>query len=80
MFLVLQGSRSDAVYTNDDSEAPLLFRFKKHKRRKAKLRVYNSKWTHSFSLDTVASNGVVICKDAERKRKYHVSVSYTRIW
>ena len=38
----------------------------------AKLRVYNSKWTQSFSLDTVASNGVIVCKDKERNRKYQV--------
>ena len=38
----------------------------------AKLRVYNSKWTRSFSMDTVGSNGVIICNDKERNRKYQV--------
>ena len=38
----------------------------------AKLRVYNAKWTRSFSMDTVGSNGVIICNDKERNRKYQV--------
>ena len=38
----------------------------------AKLRVYNSKWTQSFCLDTVGSTGLVICYDRERNRKYQV--------
>ena len=38
----------------------------------AKLRVYNSRWTRSFSMDTVASNGVVICNEKERNKKYQV--------
>ena len=38
----------------------------------AKLKVHNSKWTASFSLDTIGSNGVVICHDKERQRKYQV--------
>lgn len=66
----IRGSRSEALYENNDGHDPLLFRFKKHRRKKAKLRVYNSKWTRSFSLDTVGNNGVVICYDKERNRKY----------
>ena len=32
--VVFQGSRSEAVYENDISADPLLFRFKKHRRKK----------------------------------------------
>ena len=38
----------------------------------AKLKVYNSKWTHSFPLDTVGTTGVVICNEKERTRKFQV--------
>ncbi|CAL1544729.1 unnamed protein product [Lymnaea stagnalis] len=68
--LQLRGSLSDAVYEFGNSPNPLLFRFKKHKRKKAKLRVYESRWSQSFSTDTVGSGGVVICNDKERGKKY----------
>ncbi|XP_055887721.1 intermembrane lipid transfer protein VPS13A-like isoform X3 [Biomphalaria glabrata] len=68
--LQLRGSLSDAVYELTNSPNPLLFRFKKHKRKKAKLRVYESRWSQSFSADTVGSAGVVICNDKERGKKY----------
>ncbi|KAH9508945.1 hypothetical protein Btru_048361 [Bulinus truncatus] len=68
--LQLRGSLSDAVYELTNSPNPLLFRFKKHKRKKAKLRVYESRWSQSFSADTIGSGGVVICNDKERGKKY----------
>ncbi|GFO42661.1 vacuolar protein sorting-associated protein 13c [Plakobranchus ocellatus] len=37
---------------------------------RAKLRVYESRWSQSFSTDTVGSGGVVICHDKERGKKY----------
>lgn len=36
-----QGSRSEAVYMNDSCEDPLLFRFKKHRRKKVCLFSYH---------------------------------------
>ncbi|XP_064629495.1 intermembrane lipid transfer protein VPS13A-like isoform X5 [Lineus longissimus] len=95
----LRGSGSDVIFENNISSDPLLFRYKKYKKKKmfscfnclclkdpeleieqslastgsmlqAKIRVYNSKWSQSFSLDTVGSTGVIICNDKERKRKY----------
>ncbi|XP_048240040.1 vacuolar protein sorting-associated protein 13A-like isoform X2 [Haliotis rufescens] len=68
--LQLRGSMSDAMFECSSSTNPLLFRYKKHKRKKAKVRVYDSKWSQSFSLDTVGSAGVVVCHDKERGRKY----------
>ncbi|GFR60474.1 vacuolar protein sorting-associated protein 13C [Elysia marginata] len=66
----LRGSLSEAVYEFSSSPSPLLFRFKKSKRKKAKLRVYESRWSQSFSTDTVGSGGVVVCHDKERGKKY----------
>ena len=40
----------------------------------AKRRVYGSRWSPSFSMDTVGSSGVVVCHDKERGRKYMVSI------
>ncbi|XP_022244299.1 vacuolar protein sorting-associated protein 13C-like [Limulus polyphemus] len=72
----LKGSMSDVIYnTISNSHEPLLFRFKKHKRKKARIRVYNSRWSPSFSLDTVGNTGVVVCHDNERKRKYKLFLS-----
>ncbi|KAG8198773.1 hypothetical protein JTE90_007083 [Oedothorax gibbosus] len=73
--LQFRGSMSDAVYEAASSADPLLFRFKKHRKKKAKLRVYSSHWSHSFSLDTVGNCGVVICADKERNKKYHFFVN-----
>uniref|UniRef100_T1J6X9 Large ribosomal subunit protein uL13 n=1 Tax=Strigamia maritima TaxID=126957 RepID=T1J6X9_STRMM len=75
--LQLRGSHSDVVYETQVTEEPVLFRFKRHRRKKAKVRVYNSHWSSSFSLDTVGSNGVVICKDKERDKKYQMLLSIT---
>ncbi|XP_014674951.1 PREDICTED: vacuolar protein sorting-associated protein 13C-like [Priapulus caudatus] len=72
--LQFRGSGSEVVYENLTSHDPLLFRFKKHRRKKVKVRVYNSRWSHSFSLDTVGSTGMVICADRERERKYRFLV------
>ncbi|XP_033739881.1 vacuolar protein sorting-associated protein 13C-like [Pecten maximus] len=69
----IRGSGSDAVYDCCPSNAvPLLFRFKKTKRKKAKVRVYNSKWSQSFSMDTIGNSGVVICYDKERQKRYRM--------
>lgn len=68
--IMLRGSGSDAVFECSSSGLPVLFRYKKHRRKKAKLHVYDSKWSHSFSMDTVNSAGVIICNDKERNRKY----------
>ncbi|GFR31245.1 vacuolar protein sorting-associated protein 13 [Trichonephila clavata] len=72
--LQLRGSLSDAVYEASSSTDPVLFRFKKHRKKKAKLRVYSSQWSKAFSLDTVGNCGVVICADKERNKKYHFFV------
>ncbi|XP_077487985.1 intermembrane lipid transfer protein VPS13A-like isoform X2 [Amblyomma americanum] len=69
--LQIRGSSSDIIYDcSASSEELLLFRFKKRKHKKAKLRVYNSSWSSSFCLDTVGNNGVAMCKDKERNKKY----------
>ncbi|BFZ09736.1 hypothetical protein BsWGS_12775 [Bradybaena similaris] len=75
--LQLRGSMSEAVYEFGSSPNPLLFRFKKHKKKKAKLRVYESRWSQSFSADTVGSGGVVICNDKERGKKYMFMIQIT---
>ncbi|KAK3591108.1 hypothetical protein CHS0354_035920 [Potamilus streckersoni] len=66
----IRGSLSDNVLECAPSSYPLLFRYKKHKRKKAKLKVFDSNWSHSFSLDTVGNCGVAICMHVQRKRKY----------
>ncbi|KAF8773523.1 Vacuolar protein sorting-associated protein 13C like protein [Argiope bruennichi] len=61
--LQLRGSNSDAVYEASTSTDPVLFRFKKHRKKKAKLRVYSSQWSRSFhwiqwsALKVVVKNG-----------------------
>lgn len=39
----------------------------------AKLKVFESHWSHAFSLDTVGNCGVVECHDPQRRCKYTVS-------
>ncbi|KAL8570903.1 hypothetical protein ACOMHN_023576 [Nucella lapillus] len=68
--LQLRGSATDVLLECGTSSNPVLFRYKKNKRKKAKLRVYDSRWSQSFSMDTVGSSGVVVCHDKERGRKY----------
>ncbi|KAG1650405.1 Vacuolar protein sorting-associated protein 13C [Nymphon striatum] len=68
--LQFRGSGSDVIYESNSCDDPLLFRFKKLRKKKARLRVYNSAWSPLFSLDTVGSSGVVICSDKERSKKY----------
>ncbi|XP_067142942.1 intermembrane lipid transfer protein VPS13A-like isoform X2 [Centruroides vittatus] len=69
--LQFRGSSSDVLYeTYATSDEPLLFRFKKHKKKKAKVRVYNSRWSQAISFDTIGNNGVLVCVDKERNKKY----------
>ena len=66
-----QASLSDVVY-EAQGEEPLLFCYKKHRRRCVRLRAYHSSWSSAFSLDTVGCTGLVVCKDRERKRCYRI--------
>ncbi|XP_071800647.1 intermembrane lipid transfer protein VPS13A-like isoform X2 [Asterias amurensis] len=66
----IRASRSRKVYNNHSLSEPILFSFTNTKRKKAKLRVFDSVWSSSFSLDTVGSSGVVICKDEDHDRTY----------
>ncbi|KAK6170959.1 hypothetical protein SNE40_019236 [Patella caerulea] len=68
--LHLRGSNSEVVLDIGPVAHPMLFRFKKHTRKKAKLRLYDSRWSQSFSMDTVGSCGVIVCHDKERGRKH----------
>ncbi|XP_070568681.1 intermembrane lipid transfer protein VPS13A-like isoform X2 [Ptychodera flava] len=65
-----RGSRSRLVYENQTSSSPILFNFSSKKRKRAKIRVFESDWSDSFSLDTVGSSGVVTCKDKRHDRIY----------
>lgn len=58
-------------------EEPLLFCYKKHRRRCVRLRAYHSSWSSAFSLDTVGCTGLVVCKDRERKRRYRILLNVT---
>ncbi|KAL3234216.1 hypothetical protein MRX96_022651 [Rhipicephalus microplus] len=74
--LQIRGSNSELIYNcNASCEEPLLFRFKKRKHKRAKIRVYNSSWSSSFSLDTMGNSGVAVCKDRERSKKYRIQMS-----
>ncbi|XP_038059684.1 vacuolar protein sorting-associated protein 13A-like isoform X2 [Patiria miniata] len=66
----IRASRSRKVYNNHSVSEPILFSFTNTKRKKAKMRVFDSVWSASFSLDTVGSSGVVICKDEDHDRTY----------
>ena len=66
-----QASLSDVVY-EAQGEEPLLFCYKKQRRRCVRLRAYHSSWSSAFSLDTVGCTGLVVCKDRERKRCYRI--------
>ncbi|KAE8750068.1 hypothetical protein FOCC_FOCC003192 [Frankliniella occidentalis] len=69
--LQIRGSLSDVVYDVPAEEA-LLFSFRKVRRRCARLRAYHSSWSSAFSLDTVDTNGLVVCRDRERRRHYRI--------
>ncbi|KAK7790642.1 hypothetical protein R5R35_006536 [Gryllus longicercus] len=69
--LQLRGSSSDVVY-EAQSEEPLLFCYKKPRRKCVRLRAYQSSWSSAFSLDTAGCSGLVICQDRERHRLYRI--------
>ncbi|XP_068086254.1 intermembrane lipid transfer protein VPS13A [Anabrus simplex] len=69
--LQIRGSSSDVVY-EAQGEEPLLFCYKKPRRRCIRLRAYHSSWSSAFSLDTAGCAGLVICRDRERKRRYRI--------
>lgn len=69
--LQIRASLSDVVY-EAQGEEPLLFCYKKQRRRCVRLRAYHSSWSSAFSLDTVGCTGLVVCKDRERKRCYRI--------
>lgn len=54
------------------TEEPILFSYKRLKKRCIKLRAYHSNWSSAFSMDTVYCPGLVICKDKERQKKYRI--------
>ncbi|XP_030850036.1 vacuolar protein sorting-associated protein 13A [Strongylocentrotus purpuratus] len=66
----IRASRSRKIFSTHSLSDPVLFTFSNSKRKKAKLRVFDSIWSSSFSLDTVGSSGVVICKDEDHDRTY----------
>ncbi|KAG8309675.1 hypothetical protein J6590_078971 [Homalodisca vitripennis] len=69
--LQIRASLSDVVY-EAQSEEPLLFCYRKQRRRCVRLRAYHSSWSSAFSLDTVGCSGLVVCRDRERKRRYRI--------
>ncbi|XP_071478587.1 intermembrane lipid transfer protein VPS13A-like, partial [Diadema antillarum] len=66
----IRASRSRKIFSTHSLRDPVLFTFSNSKRKKAKLRVFDSVWSASFSLDTVGSSGVVTCKDEDHDRTY----------
>ncbi|XP_077977339.1 intermembrane lipid transfer protein VPS13A-like [Glandiceps talaboti] len=72
-----RGSRSRLVYENQTSSCPILFNFTSKKRRRAKIRVFESDWSQSFSLDTIGSSGVVTCRDKRHDRTYQFWLEIT---
>ncbi|XP_047103973.1 vacuolar protein sorting-associated protein 13A-like [Schistocerca piceifrons] len=69
--LQIKGSLSDIVY-EAQGEEPLLFCYKKHRRRCVRLRAYHSSWSPAFSLDNAGCVGLIVCHDRERKRHYRI--------
>ncbi|XP_056015608.1 intermembrane lipid transfer protein VPS13A-like isoform X3 [Ostrea edulis] len=77
LVIQVKGSKSEAVFDcQPNRTSPVLFRFKKNRPKKAKIKVFNSRWSQSFSLDTVGNSGVVICNDRERKTKYRLMLQF----
>nr|XP_022286655.1 vacuolar protein sorting-associated protein 13A-like isoform X3 [Crassostrea virginica] len=77
LVIQVKGSKSEAVFDCPANlTSPILFRFKKNRPKKAKIKVYNSRWSQSFSLDTIGNSGVVICNDRERKTKYRLMLQF----
>ncbi|XP_071956749.1 intermembrane lipid transfer protein VPS13A-like [Antedon mediterranea] len=77
----VRASKSSKVFGNQTSSEPVLFNFSSPKRKKAKMRVFHSVWSSSFSLDTVGSSGVVVCKDETHDRTYQfwVDIQMSRL-
>ncbi|XP_075226529.1 intermembrane lipid transfer protein VPS13A-like [Lycorma delicatula] len=69
--LQIRASLSDVVY-EAQGEEPLLYCFRKQRKRCIRLRAYHSSWSSAFSLDTIGTSGLIICWDRERKRKYRI--------
>ncbi|XP_033099721.1 vacuolar protein sorting-associated protein 13A-like isoform X2 [Anneissia japonica] len=77
----VRASKSSKVFGNQTSSEPVLFNFSSPKRKKAKMRVFHSVWSSSFSLDTIGSSGVVVCKDETHNRTYQfwVEIQMSRL-
>ncbi|KAK6636914.1 hypothetical protein RUM43_010578 [Polyplax serrata] len=71
--LQIRGSMIECIH-EWSGEGPLLFGFRKPRRRYVRVRAFSSSWSSAFSLDAPGSSGLVICKDKERKRRYRILV------
>ena len=74
--LHLQASSSNVVY-DGSADQVLLFSYKRHRKRAVNLKVCESEWSNDFGMECVATTGLVVCKDSERKKKYSVMMSVT---
>ncbi|XP_063238425.1 intermembrane lipid transfer protein VPS13A-like [Bacillus rossius redtenbacheri] len=74
--LQIRSSLSDVVY-EASGEEPLLFCYKKQRRRLVRVRAYHSSWSSAFSLDTAGCAGLVVWRDRERRRRYRVLLTVT---
>ena len=65
-------------YHHPDSTLPLLFSFKAGKlfKQKMNMRIHDSVWSDSFSIDAVGNQGNIFCrgKDRDNKMTYCVSI------
>ncbi|KAF4528446.1 hypothetical protein B566_EDAN017050 [Ephemera danica] len=65
--LQIRGVGSDAIYESRGAEEPLLFSFRRRRRRAVRLRVHQSSWSSAFSLEAAGTTpGLVVCRDRER--------------
>ncbi|CAH1274208.1 VPS13A [Branchiostoma lanceolatum] len=67
-----RGAGSSTVYKGNTTNDPALFSFHRHRRKKAKMRMFRSKWSSAIPLDTVGHAGVVTCRDKDSGKVYQV--------
>lgn len=67
--LHIKTSVSNLIYESAEEDV-ILFSFKRHGKQTLNAKVYDSDWSHEFSLDCAGTPGLVVCKHHERKKRY----------
>ena len=71
--MVIRGCRNKVEHESSTQDEILLFRYKRNYPKKLKIKVADSDFSSSFSVDSVGTDGLVVCRDLKRDKKFRVS-------